>query len=290
MSKKHHIQRVIIVFRKDTDLAKKKAKELAHWLFEQGLKVASHPKQTIPMIKRKVPRAKSMTSADLVIVLGGDGTYLEAVRMLGNKEAPILGVNMGSLGFLTNVTVGEMYDAVEKTLNGGMEMRPRTLLDVRHKRKGKLIGKYRSLNEVVIERSGSPHLLNMSMYVEKHLIAPVKADGIIISTPTGSTAYNLAANGPVLHPEATSFVVTPICPHSLTMRPTILPDDLRVSFDLNDASMKAALTIDGVSYSDVRWGDRIVVQKHETDHYVLRDPEHNYFDLLRDKLKFGERA
>jgi NAD+ kinase len=287
---KSSIQRVLIVFRKDTLLAKNKAKELAHWLYEKGLKVCSHPKQTIPMVKKKVPRAKSLNHVDLVIALGGDGTYLEAVRMLQRKEIPILGINMGSLGFLTNVTVEDMYLSIERALSGQLEMRPRSMLDIKHKRKGKLIGHYRALNEVVLERGGSSHLINLSMFVEKELIAPVKADGVIFSTPTGSTAYNLAANGPVMHPEAASFVMTPICPHSLTMRPIIIPDQLSVSFELNDISQKAKLTVDGVGCSEMRWGDHISMRRNETDHFVLRDSEHNYFDLLREKLKFGERS
>ncbi|MEO0337238.1 MAG: NAD(+)/NADH kinase [Pseudomonadota bacterium] len=284
------IQRVLIVFRKDTQLAKNKAKELAHWLLQRNLKVCSHPKQTIPMVKKKIPRAKSLNHVDLVIALGGDGTYLEAVRMLQKKEIPILGINMGSLGFLTNVTVEDMYASIEKVLSGVLEMRPRSMLDVKHKRKGKLIGHYRALNEIVLERGGISHLINLSMFVEKKLIAPVKADGVIFSTPTGSTAYNLAANGPIMHPEASSFVMTPICPHSLTMRPIIIPDHLPVSFELNDINQKAMLTVDGVGYSEMKWGDQIKIKRCETDHFVLRDEEHNYFDLLREKLKFGERA
>ena len=284
------IQRVLIVFRKDTKLAKNKASELAHWLFENGIKVCSHPKQTIPMIKKKVPKAKSLNHVDLVIALGGDGTYLEAVRLLQRKEIPILGVNMGSLGFLTNVTVEEMYQAIEMALNGELEMRPRSMLDVKHKRKGKVIGRYRGLNELVIERGDISHLINLSMFVEKNLIAPVKADGVIFATPTGSTAYNLAANGPIMHPEAASFVMTPICPHSLTMRPIIIPDHLPVSFELNDSTQRAMLTVDGAGRREMRWGDQISIRRCEIDHFVLRDHQHNYFDLLREKLKFGERA
>lgn len=287
---KSSIQRVLIVFRKDTQLAKNKAKELAHWLLEKGIKPCSHPKQTIPMVKKKIPKAKSLNHVNLVIALGGDGTYLEAVRLLQKKEIPILGINMGSLGFLTNVTVEDMYAAIEQTLSGELGMRPRSMLDVKHKRKGKLLGHYRALNEVVLERGGVSHLINLSMFVEKNLIAPVKADGVIFATPTGSTAYNLAANGPIMHPEASSFVMTPICPHSLTMRPIIIPDHLPVSFELNDSNQRAMLTVDGVGYSEMRWEDQISIRRCETDHFVLRDHRHNYFDLLREKLKFGERA
>lgn len=291
--KKHqaNIQRIVIVFRRDTALAKKKAQELSHWLDARKVSVFSHPKQTIPATQgKKIPKLKSLRKLDLVVVLGGDGTYLEAVRMLDNTEVPILGINMGSLGFLTNIPVESMYTALEKTLDLKMQMRPRTMLDVHLKRKGKTVAKHRALNDIVIERGSHTYLTNFSLFVDKQLISPIKADGVIISTPTGSTAYNLAAGGPILHPETRSIVVTPICPHSLTHRPTILPDHSKLSFKLNDSAKNAFITVDGVPCGEIKSNEEIQVEMASSIHYVLRDPSHNYFSLLREKLKFGERA
>lgn len=285
------IQKVAIVYRRDTALAKKMAQELSQWLIEKKISVYSHPKQSIPSKgSKKILRLKSFRKLDLVIVLGGDGTYLEAVRMLDNTEVPILGINMGSLGFLTNIPVEDMYKAVEQTLLLKKEMRPRTMLDVRLKRNGKIIAKHRALNDIVIERGSNSHLTNFSLYVDKQLISPIKADGVIIATPTGSTAYNLAAGGPILHPETRSIVVTPICPHSLTHRPTILPDHSRLSFKLNESAKSAFLTVDGVHCGEIKGNEEIQVEMASSIHYVLRDPKHNYFTLLKEKLKFGERA
>lgn len=291
--KKHQskITKVVLVFRKDTPLARQKAKEVAAWLKENGVKPYSHPKQSLSLGKgQKLPAANAMGSMDLVIVLGGDGTYLEAVRMLDKKAVPILGINMGSLGFLTNVPVDNMYNAIKDTLSLKMQMRPRTMLDVMVKRKGKVKARHRALNDIVIERGSQPHLTNYSLHVDGQLISAIKSDGVIISTPTGSTAYNLAAGGPILHPEVSSIVIAPICPHSLTMRPTILPDDTELTFQLNETSKKAFLTVDGVHCGEINGNDEILVKKCDSYHYVLRDPSHNYFHLLKEKLKFGERA
>lgn len=290
--KKHQskISKVVIVFRKDTALAKQKAKEVALWLIDKGVKPFSHPKQALSLGKQKIPPAKSFASMDLVIVLGGDGTYLEAVRMLDKKAVPILGINMGSLGFLTNVPVEKMYQAIEDTLSLTMQMRPRSMLDVKVRSKGKVLAKHRALNDIVIERGSNSHLTNYSLFVDKQLISSIKADGVIIATPTGSTAYNLAAGGPILHPEVSSIVISPICPHSLTMRPTILPDNIELTFQLNETSKKAFLTVDGVHCGEISGNDEILVKKCDSYHYVLRDPSHNYFHLLKEKLKFGERA
>ncbi|MCB0408422.1 MAG: NAD(+)/NADH kinase [Bdellovibrionales bacterium] len=285
------IKKVVVIYRKDTDLAKKKAIEVAQLLTDKNINVFSHPKQTIPLTSKKnFPKVKSFKNIDLVIVLGGDGTYLEAVRILDSQEVPILGINMGSLGFLTNTPVEAMHLAIEKVLALKMEMRPRTMLNVKVLSKNKVIARHRALNDIVIERGANSHLTNFSLFIDNQLISPIKADGVIISTPTGSTAYNLAAGGPILHPETQSYVVTPICPHSLTHRPTLLPDHLKLRFELNDKTKSAFLTVDGVRCGEIHGNDQIIVEKCDCYHYVLRDPSHNYFNLLREKLKFGERA
>jgi NAD+ kinase len=286
------IEKVVIVYRKDTPLAQNKAEELADWLIARDLQVYSHSAQMLQLKSsgKKLPKVKMLAEVDLVLVLGGDGTYLEAVRMLENQEVPILGINMGSLGFLTHVPVDKMYEEIEKTLKLKMQMRPRAMLDVRVKSKGKIVAQHRALNDIVIERGSNSHLTHFSVFVNEQLISSIKADGVIIATPTGSTAYNLAAGGPILHPETQSIVVTPICPHSLTHRPTILPDHVGMSFKLNDPLKKAFLTVDGVHSGEISGEDEVLVERCACVHYVLRDPSHNYFNLLREKLKFGERA
>lgn len=284
------VRKVIIVYRRDTEKASKMASELADWLSAKKIKVFSHPQQKISHKAKVYPSAQTLSSIDLVIVLGGDGTYLEAVRMLQGRQIPILGVNLGSLGFLTVNRAEDLYKVLESTLGGKLEIRPRSMLKVILKHNGRKQKEWTALNDVVIERGSFSHLINISVSVGKQLVSHIKSDGLIISSPTGSTAYNLAAGGPILHPESDTFVVTPICPHSLTSRPTILPDDEKLVFQLNDKNFKAFLTIDGQKYGEISALDEVIVERAPYDHYVLRNPSHNYFNLLREKLRFGERA
>ncbi|OFZ11076.1 MAG: hypothetical protein A2Z20_02165 [Bdellovibrionales bacterium RBG_16_40_8] len=279
---------VVIVYRPD-NIAKKNAVELAAWLKKKGIDVRSHPQQSIRPNIKKIHQA-SMKKTDLVIVLGGDGTYLHAVRMLGGEKAPILGVNMGSLGFLTETRKEDLYSAVTMTLEHRMEKRPRAMLEVKVQRDGKVISHATALNDVVIERGPFAQLISIAFYSEHHLAGEVKADGIVIASTTGSTAYNLAAGGPILHPDVRAIVVTPICPHSLTHRPIIFPDKQVLTFRLLNKEQRAFLAIDGQSGGDLHANDEVIISRAACDHYILRKPSQNYFDLLREKLKFGERS
>lgn len=278
---------VVIVYRPESASALKVAGEAASWLQGKGLKVFSHPNQKLDHIPKLKPTQLSQMS--LVLVLGGDGTYLQAVRMLGGQKTPILGVNMGSLGFLTDIRKDELYAALTLTLQNKMEMRPRAMVEVVHVREGKTLKAYKALNDVVIERGPSSQLINLAIYSENHLVNEVKADGLVISTPTGSTAYNLAAGGPILHPNVHSLVVTPVCPHALTHRPTIFPDNQALTFRVLKKKQRAILTIDGQNCGELRASDEVIVKRAECDHWMLKKPSYNYFDLLREKLKFGER-
>lgn len=211
--------------------------------------------------------------------------------MLNGRNTPILGVNMGSLGFLTAVPRKELYSSLEKTLSGEMEMRPRAMLQMKLiPAKGSGKAEYTALNDIVIERGAISQLMNVAFYVDDRLVNEVKADGIIIASATGSTAYNLAAGGPILHPQMRATVVTPICPHSLTNRPIIFPEHQTLRFRINNKKHHSFLTVDGQSRGELRPGDEIHICQSSASHLVLRDPTDNYFDLLRKKLRFGERS
>ncbi len=284
------IKKVAIVYRRETPKAQKLAVEVADWLKGRKLSVFSHPNQKLTDSQGHVLKKAKPSSTDLVIVLGGDGTYLEAVRSFGAFQTPILGVNLGSLGFLTETRVEDLYPNLLATLDGKMEKRPRAMLRVTLKRKGKIICDECALNDVVIERGSHPHLIEMAIYSNKHLVSTMKADGLIVASPTGSTAYNLAAGGPVLHPEVKTLLVTPICPHSLTSRPILFPDNVKLSFRMVEEPQKAHLTVDGQKYEMVSNEDEVNIERASYDHLVLRRPSHNFFDLLRDKMRFGERS
>ncbi len=282
------VQTVVIVFRPESINAVKSSVRLAGWLKRRGIRVFSHPQQKMSAKVKKIKPA-DLKTVDLVIVLGGDGTYLHAVRMLAGRKIPILGVNMGSLGFLTENRRSDLFTVVRMTLEHKMEMRPRAMIDVKVRRGGEIVCDSQALNDVVIERGPYTQLINISMEYKDNLVGDVKADGLVVATPTGSTAYNLSAGGPILHPHVRAIVVTPICPHSLTHRPILFPDDKALTFRLLKKKQKALLTVDGRTEFQLVTGDEIVVTRTEWNHYMIRRPSHRYFDLLREKLRFAER-
>lgn len=280
---------ICIMYRPQTPEAMKQAVELAGWLKGQGFAPMAAIGQDLGKQYAHATPAK-LDDIDWVIVLGGDGTYLGAVRMLEGRQTPILGVNMGSLGFLTETRLEDLYKTIIATLRGEMEFRRRTMLRVQVRRKGRVLAEHVALNDAVIERGSYTHLINLEIHSQDHLVGQVKADALIIATPTGSTAYNLAAGGPILHPEVHSIVVTPVCPHALTSRPLIFPDDQQLSFRLITRDKKAILTVDGVGRGEITVDDEVVIVKSDVDHFVIRKSTANYFALLREKLKFGQRA
>ncbi len=280
---KEKIKKAAVVFRRDTPTAEKAAHQAADWLRGKKIEVFSHPEQNLKGAKK----VKDAAELNLVVVLGGDGTYLEAVRMLEGKRVPLIGFNMGSLGFLTVTRSAEMTPILEMAVNGELEIRRRAMIHIEVRSKKKVKGSFHALNDLVLERGSSSRLISIEMKIGQTPITSIKADGLIVATPTGSTAYNLAAGGPILHPEVAALVVTPICPHSLTSRPFIFPDKARIQFT---ASSQAVLTVDGVKATTVDQGEEVWICRDDCDHSFLRKPGYNYFQLLREKLKFGERA
>lgn len=290
-------KKIALVYRPDTAPALTLSKTLTAWLKERDYEVFTAPEQKLIQGTKALKDKKSLEKMSLIVVLGGDGTYLRAVRLLEGKTVPILGVNLGSLGFLTPFRADELFTAVEDTLKNKMELRPRSMISVQLYRKGKLKQELLALNDIVIERGSLSQLINIEVACEKLVISEVKADGLIISSPTGSTAYNLSAGGPILHPETKAFVVTSIAPHSLTSRPLIFPDDSNLRFRLvgkmhstPKAKGQAHFVVDGVKVDDLSFSDEIVIHRSSVDHLMVKEPGHNYYHLLREKLKFGDRA
>lgn len=282
---------IALVYRLETVEALGMAKKIHLWLKERGYTVFTAPKQKlIPGTKALVTKS-SLDKIGLIIALGGDGTYLRAVRLLEGRQIPIIGINMGSLGFLTGNRVEDTFRVLEETLENKMNLQPRSMIHILIRRKNKTRAEYHALNDVVIERGSGSHLISTAIYSEKFLVSEVKADGFIVASPTGSTAYNLAAGGPILHPEAKVFVMTPVAPHSLTSRPLILPDDLQMSFKMDGGRLqRAQLIVDGQNETEITVEDEVIIKRSGFDHLVVRAPDHNYFHLLREKLKFGDRA
>ncbi len=280
---------VAIVYRLHSPAAVKIAKKLTTRLKAKRYKVFTAPEQ------KQLPDTELLISSNelkemaLVIVLGGDGTYLRAVRLLKGHSVPILGFNMGFLGFLTAHSVDEVFATVDQTLQNKMIIHTRARLQVQvHLKSGRRVS-FEALNDVVIERGSFSQLISTSLFFDKALVNHFKADGLIISSPTGSTAYNLAAGGPILHPDVKAWVVTAVAPHSLTSRPFIFPDDKALVVKLDQQTSVAHLIVDGQKVIELSQEDEVHVTRCKTDHLMLRKPGHNFFKLLKEKLKFGDR-
>lgn len=285
-----HTVNVAIAYRPNTPESLAKAKEVAAYLLKRGHRVftAGSNSKKVPGTECVMKSEDKIKRLKLVVVLGGDGTYLQAVRWLSGHSVPILGINMGSLGFLTQIRTEQTYEAIEAFFQKKLVQKPRTLIDVEVIKDSKVAHRFTALNDLVIERGAQPQLINIEMSSEGLVVGRVKADGLIVATPTGSTAYNLAAGGPILHPEASVLVVTPICPHSLTTRPLIIPDDRIFSFRILNRSEKAHLIVDGKKVGNLLHTSAIRLKRSSRTHLVLRGPDHNYFELLNEKLKFTE--
>ncbi len=239
-------------------------------------------------LAQSFPREQVPDGTDLIVVLGGDGTLLSAARVLGRRDIPLLAVNLGHLGFLTSITLDELYPELERALRGEHRIGIRAMLDCELVRDGKSIAAYSALNDVVITKSMLARMIDLDTHVDNHFVAAYKADGLIISTPTGSTAYSLSAGGPVIFPTVAAVCITPICPHMLTNRPVIVPSTAVIKI-LNHGEDGTFLTIDGQVGEPMSKGDLVVCRSSESKIRLIRPPRLLFFDVLREKLKWGER-
>ena len=225
---------------------------------------------------------------DFALVLGGDGTLLSAARAVAHEGVPILAVNLGSLGFLTEVPLSEMYSTLEAVDAGNCPSEERSVLDCSLIRGGECLAHHFALNDAVVNKSAIARLVDFDLLIDGVFVFKCKADGVIVATPTGSTAYSLAAGGPVLMPSVTSFVVTPVCPHSLTHRPLVVTDRAQIELRVETGGEEAFLSIDGQVGVPVKEGDRVLC--HRASHSVrLLRMKKTFFDALRTKLKWGQR-
>ena len=228
------------------------------------------------------------SQVDLLVVLGGDGTLLSMARAVGDLGTPILGVNLGDLGFLTATTLDEMLAAAEAALAGQMAIDERMMLSARLVRAGAAVGDFAALNDVVITKSAMSRIIDLAVSVGGRHATSYRADGLIISTPTGSTAYNLSTGGPILFPTMDAVVLTPIAPHTLSNRPIVLPGGERIDVTLR-ADQEVMLTMDGQVGVPLRERDRVEVGKARARIRLLRFDQRDFFSVLRTKLKWGER-
>jgi len=284
------IKAVGIISKPDVAAATGLVPKLIAWLAQRGLTVR-YDEETAAYAGTRdgLPRTEVAADADLVIVLGGDGTLLSAARAIDGREIPLFPVNLGGLGFLTAITMDELYPELERAFRGEHRIGKRKLLHCELIRSERVVGQYEALNDVVITKSAIARIVDLDAHVDHMFVCRYKADGLIVATPTGSTAYSLSAGGPIIFPSVAAICMTPICPHMLTNRPVIVPDTsvIRIICQAEDDS--AFLTIDGQIGEPLKKGDQIACRSSEHTLMLVRPPRMLFFDVLRQKLKWGER-
>ena len=260
------------------------------WLAEHGYKVIVDAETAAYAAGQEVVPRPAMASKplDLVVVLGGDGTLLSAARVTAAVDVPLLGVNLGSLGFLTEVPLQSLYPMLEAIAQGRAAVEHRSLMQCQLLRGENVRGSYLVFNDAVVNKTALARLNTYDLYIDKAFVSSYRADGMIVATPTGSTAYSLSAGGPVLMPSVKAFVITPVAPHSLTHRPLVVPDSVEIEILLRSDEEVAYLSLDGQPGLDLRDGDRVRCRRSEHNVNLFRTGS-DFFQVLRTKLKWGER-
>jgi len=288
------IKRIGIVLKPNQPDALRTVCEVVAWLDERGIALVGTPEIERDRIEaetgcavEQLPREQLAANVDLILVLGGDGTMIATARMLGDREVPVLGVNYGGLGYLAEFRIEELYQALESILSGNFRLDKRVMLDVELRRGGETITRNTVLNDVVINKSALARIIEIEAYLNERFVNSFRADGLIISTPTGSTAYNLSAGGPVIFPSMNAVVITPICPFTLSNRPIVVPEDATIELLLKTDREEVTLTLDGQVGFSLNVEDRVVIRKSSVAFNLVQPSNRNYFDVLRDKLRWG---
>jgi len=279
-----------IISKPDVPAAIQLVPEIVAWLHERHIDVrCDEGTAAYDSHLSGVPRESVPEGCDLIIVLGGDGTLLSAARAIGQREIPLFPVNLGGLGFLTAITIEEVFPELERALRGEHRVAKRKLLSTELVRDGKIMANWDALNDAVLTKASIARMIDLQSWVDEQFVANYKADGLIICTPTGSTAYSLAAGGPIIFPSVPAICMTPICPHMLTNRPVLVPETSVIRVISRGPDESVYLTIDGQTGNPVREGDTIVCRSSPYSLHLIRPPRMMFFDVLRQKLKWGER-
>ena len=288
------ITRIGIVLKPHQPDALKTICELVVWLAKRGIKLVGGPELEREQIEHQtgcpideISGEKLAGDVDLMLVLGGDGTMIATARMIGDQEVPVLGVNYGGLGYLAEFRIQELYSGLESILAGNYRLDKRVMLAIELRRGDTPVTSNRVLNDVVINKSALARIIEIETYLNHQFVNSFRADGLIVSTPTGSTAYNLSAGGPVIFPSMNAVVITPICPFTLSNRPIVVPDDAEIELLLKTDHEEVALTLDGQVGFPLKVEDRVLIRKSRTTFNLIQPMNRNYFDVLRDKLRWG---
>jgi NAD+ kinase len=288
------IKRIGVVVKPHRPEALETLCKLTEWLTACGITLVGAPAVDRERIEHEtgcvievIAEEELPQKVDLILVLGGDGTMIATARMLGDCEVPVIGVNYGGLGYLAEFRIDELFTALESILAGDYKLEQRVMLAVELRRGDELVTKNRVLNDVVMNKSALARIIHIETYLNDQFVNLFRADGLIVSTPTGSTAYNLSAGGPIIFPTMNTVVITPICPFTLSNRPIVVPDDSVIEIRLMTEKEDVALTLDGQVGFPIQARDRVIIRKSNTTFNLVQPKNRNYFDLLRDKLRWG---
>jgi len=286
----HDIEAVGIVSKPNVDEAARVVPGVVEWLKARGIAVRFDEATAAYLGNADgVAREEVAEGCDLLIVFGGDGTLLAAARSLRGREIPLFPVNLGGLGFLTAISVDAVCPELERALRGEHRIGTRRMLHCEVLRDGVRTAAYEALNDVVLTKASIARMIDLDAFVDRHFVCAYKADGLIVCTPTGSTAYSLSAGGPIIFPRVGALCLTPICPHMLTNRPVIVPDAASITVLNRARDGDTYLTIDGQTGEPLLKGDKVVCSRSPNVLQLIRPPKSMFFDVLRQKLKWGER-
>jgi NAD+ kinase len=284
------IKKIGIIAKPAVPGIKKIVEELLSWLLEKG-KIVHLDRESAAQLTGVPGSFKSPLiphEMDLMIVLGGDGTLLSVARLIEGRQVPILGVNLGGLGFLTEINIEELYPTLEKCFQNEYSVDERMMLRTAVFRQGKEIAQSHVLNDVIINKGTLAKMIRLEVYSNGHFLSSLRGDGMIVSTPTGSTAYSLSAGGPILYPSVDAIILTPICPHTLTQRPIVIPSMMKLEIILKSKEEGAMVTFDGQVGFSLRLEDQLHIETGQGKTQLIRSPGLSYFEVLRDKLHWGE--
>lgn len=290
------MKRIGIIAKQNKPEAVPIVKNLVEWLHPKKIEVyidegmvKNFSPSLIGVYLNSIKREEIPNYVEMIIVLGGDGTLLSVARLVRNHEVPILGVNLGGLGFLTEITLEELYRVLERVIQGDFITDERVVLNAAVIRRGERMAEFTVLNDAVINKGALARIIDLETTINGEYLTTFKSDGLIISTPTGSTAYNLSAGGPIVYPSLHCIIITPICPHTLTNRPIMVPDDVKIRAILKTKQQEVILTLDGQQGFYLEFEDVVEVRKAESRILLIKSPYRHYFEVLREKLKWGER-
>ncbi len=279
--------RTVGLFVKNDSQAIHKADELERWLTEQGIGVVREQTRAPLLMTSTREERRAPEKLFCVFVLGGDGTFLSAARWIGENGIPLIGVKFGEVGFLAETAEDDLFNVAKRILADNFTVEQRMRLKVQVRRSDKIVASETVLNDIVINKGALARLASIETYIDDHYLTTFRADGLIVASPTGSTAYSLAAGGPVIHPRVPGIIINPICPFTLTVRPLVVPDSIRITLKLEEEASDIMLTFDGQQGLSIDHHDCIIIQKDEHPLNMIIVPGQQYYDVLKAKLRWS---